>query len=261
VQKTADTAFLPVGADASRIRQGGVVIAANKFQFTVAALFMFGTAVAVANGKPPAGPFPVTTTVYDSDATTGAALQLQSDDITIGGPGYAMYQTDSSGVKSDIEATGQSDWVLDLRNNTYGRAVYLTLATPAGDPISGFPVGPAAYAARVLSRCFNPAGGTSTVSWFSVVGANPNCSLRVNFTYGSTSYVLVMSPGASYAGTGLAEVYCNAVSGSSCVDWTLLPNPNVANAGVAKLYSIDKRGNENYVATCKLTFRVRVTYP
>jgi hypothetical protein len=112
------------GRDASRIRQGGIVIAASRIHYTVAALFMFGTSVALATGKPGSGPFPVTTTVYDSDATTGAALQLQSDDITIGGPGYAIYQTDSSGVKSDIEATGQSDWVLDLRNNTAGRAVY-----------------------------------------------------------------------------------------------------------------------------------------
>jgi hypothetical protein len=138
----------------------------------------------------------------------------------------------------------------------------LTLATPAGNPISGFPVGPAAYAGRVLSRCFNPEGGTSTVSWFSVTGANPNCSMRINFTYGSTNYVLVMSPGSNYAGTGLAEVYCNAVNASAaCVDWTILPNPNATNAGVAKLFAVDRRGNETLVATCKLTFRMHVTYP
>ena len=235
--------------------------ASYRTRFVAAALVMVGTAGPTAAGKP-AGPFHVTTTVYDTDAMTGATLQLQSD-VNAAGPGSATYQSDSTGVKSVIEATGQSDWVLDLRSNTAGRVVSLTLETPAGEPLDGFPSGPSPYAARVLSRCFHPAGGaSSTVSWFAIVGSNPNCSLRVGFVHGSTNYVLVMSPAAQYAGTGLVQVFCTGYNGpAACVDWTVMPNPIGDNAGLAKLFSVDRRGNETYVATSLLTFRIHVSYP
>jgi hypothetical protein len=200
----------------------------------------------------------VTSIVFDTDGNTPSnALQFQSEDFNTNGPGYAIYRAGDAGAISQIDSSGAVDWNLDLRNS--GRGFYLTVITPGGGIVPGLPGGPMFYAGRAISRCFNPSGGTMTYSWFAVVGADPNCAMRVNFTYGSTDYTLVMSPG--YPGTGLAEVYCNATSGGSCVDWSLVPNPNVTNAYVANLYSIGRGGAERFIAACKLTFRIHVTYP
>jgi hypothetical protein len=124
--------------------------------------------------------------------------------------------------------------------------------------VPGLPIGATFYSGRLVSRCFAPTGGTTAYNWFSITD-DPNCAMRVNFTSAATNYTLVMSP--AYAGTGTSSVHCNAISGSSCVDWTVTPNANGANAGVAHLYSIARNGSEKFVAACRLTFRMRVTYP
>ncbi len=209
-----------------------------------------------ANGGPPAPiTSSVTSTVFDTDSSS-TAVQLQSDGLP--GSGSAVY-TAADGVLSQIDSSGAIDWNLDLRNST--RGFYLTLTTPSGGAVPGLPVGPTFYpSGRIVSRCFTPAGGTTAYSWFNVsASGDPNCAMRVNFTSGSTSYTLVMSP--LYSGTGLALVSCNAFSASSCVDWSVIPNPSGANAGVANLYSIARNGSEKFVAACRLTFRMHVTYP
>ena len=122
----------------------------------------------------------------------------------------------------------------------------------------GLAIGPMFYSGRLVSRCFTPSGGTSGYSWFNITD-DPNCAMRVNFAAGGNDYTLVMSP--LYARTGLADVHCNAFSGTSCVDWTIMPNANAANPGVGNLYVIGKGGNEKFVAACKLTFRMHVSYP
>jgi hypothetical protein len=202
-------------------------------------------------GKPTATVYPVTSTVFDTDAF-GNGVVLQGDDPTAGS---SVYIPGDGGVISQIDSSN-ADWNLDLRGSS--RGFYLTLATTSGGAVPGLPAGPVFYSGRAVSRCFTPSGGTTTYSWLKVTD-DPNCAMRVNFSWTGTNYTLVMSP--AYQGTGLASVHCNAANGTSCVDWTVTPNANTPNAGVANLYSIAKNGSERFVAACRLTFRIRATYP
>lgn len=197
----------------------------------------------------------VTSTVYDSDTTLGSLL-VQSDDGTE--TGSATYVTSSAtGVISEIDGDQLDEWDLWLQNSS--RGFYLTIET--GSPVAGLPTGRFFYSGRLVSRCFDPTGvTTNTYPWFKIQGADPNCAMRVNFSYGGKQYALVMSP--AYSGTGKALVTCNSANTSgSCVAWTIFPNLTAANPLVAHLYSIGKGGNEVFVAACQLNYRMRVTYP
>lgn len=214
-------------------------------------------------GKPSPTPTPtpdVTSTVYDT-SSTGDQLLLQSDGLYVAGsPASAVYSASSSaGVISRIDSYGNSDWDLRLADST--RGFYLTLNPVSGSGAAGLPSGPTFYNGQLISRCFDPSGATTNIySWFNIIGANPNCAMRVNFNYLGSGYSLVMSP--YQAGTGRAEVYCNATSGASCVDWTIQPNLNVSNPTIANLSSINARnGKETLIGAYYLTFRVHVTAP
>lgn len=200
-------------------------------------------------GAPAAKTYNVSSMVFDTDAFANPTL-VQGDDPT---DASATYAAGSEGVISQID-TGNTDWNLDLRSSN--RAFLLTAITTSGAPVPGLPAGPILYSGRIVSRCYAPTGGTTAYSWFNVTD-DRNCAMRVNFTSGGSTYTMVMSPG--YAGTGTASVHCNAFGESSCVDWTVTPNPNAANAGVANLYVITKSGSERFVAACRLTFRMHVT--
>jgi hypothetical protein len=239
-----------------RYRVGGRTTVKN-WKTTGAVLAALGMMAAAAGhlsargGAPTPTVYDVTSTLFDADAFANPTL-VQGDDPLAGG---ATYQA-SAGVISEIDTNGGTDWNLDLRSSARGFS--LTLTTTDGGAVPGLPSGPTFYQGRIVSRCYTPAGGTTAYNWFHITD-DPNCAMRVNFASGSTSYTLVMSPG--YAGTGTASVHCNAFSGSSCVDWTVTPNPNATSAGVANLYSVAKNGSEKFAAACRLTFRMHVTYP
>jgi hypothetical protein len=211
-------------------------------------------------GKPTPTPTPnVTSTIFDT-SSTGDPLLLQSDDLYAGGaPGYAAYSTSAiTGVVSLIDGYNYDDWNLTLNGST--RGFYLTLNPVSG--AAGLPSGTSFYSGRMISRCYDPTGATTnTYSWFNITGANPNCAMRLNFSYLGNGYTMVMSP--IYPGTGKAEVYCNASGSSgSCADWTILPNLNAPSATIANLYSVDAHnGKETLVGAYHLTFRIHVTYP
>jgi hypothetical protein len=216
------------------------------------ALMVTGIVHVSAKGGPPTPtpPVEVTSSVFDTDAF-GNPTVVQSDDSVAGSAVYSG----ASGVVSQIDS-GYVDWNLDLRNTN--RGFLLTLVTTGGGSVPGLPSGPTFYTGRIVSRCYTPSGGTTAVSWFGITTIDDtNCAMRVNFTWSSNSYTLVMSPG--YAGTGLASVHCNGVVGSSCADWTVSPNANTPNAGVANLYVVTKSGSERFVAACRLTFRMHVS--
>jgi hypothetical protein len=216
-------------------------------------LLLAGAGLSTAKSSTSSGAH-VTSTVYDTDLNLNALL-LQGDDVNAAG--LSTYTTSStSGVISQIDGYGQDEWDLWLQNSS--RGFQLTLTTKSGSSVNGFPTGPYLYSGRLVSRCFDPTGATTNpYAWVAITSADPNCAMRVNFTYGGTQYTLVMGP--TYSGTGRAEVYCNVLSGTGCIDWTIVPNLNAAN--VANLYAISKSGKETFVATCKLTYRVHVTYP
>src|SRR5262249_50244947 len=181
----------------------------------------------------------VTSTIYDTGTDNSTLLQLRSDDLnpdlTGAGDTHGMYQTSSpTGV---LSLAYNSDWDENLENST-SRWVNLTLTRLSG---SG-PTGTYVLPARVISRCFDPSGSTTnTLGWFTITTSDPNCSLRVNFKMLGTTYALVMSP--YYANTGRAVVSCSLVSGTSCADWSIVPNltrdPVInPNPTVANLYSV-----------------------
>jgi len=214
------------------------------------ALMVTGIVHVSAKGGPPTStpPVEVTSTVFDTDAYGNQTL-VQSDDVQAGSAVY----NGVSGVVSQIDS-GYVDWNLDLRNTA--RGFFLTLVTTGGGSVPGLPSGSTFYPGRIVSRCYTPTGGTTAVSWFGIIH-DANCAIRVNFSWGSNNYTLVMSP--AYAGTGLVSVHCTGFGGSSCVDWTVSPNPDNPNPGVANLYVITKSGSEKFVAACKLTFRMHVS--
>lgn len=223
--------------------------------YVVSMMVVAAVTVAAAKPGPLSSPTSVTSTVFDTDAF-GNAVHVEGDDFPAEDSG--VYINGQSGVISELVSLGGIDWNLDLRNSARGfwlTVVPTTGTVPAQLTTRTF------YAGRIVSRCFDPSGGTATVLWADNTGDDGNCAMRVNFASGGTKYTLVMSP--LYPGTGRALVHCNALgnSGSTCVDWTVTTNANVANAGVANLYSITRNGNEQFVAACALTFRMHVTNP
>jgi hypothetical protein len=218
------------------------------------------------SGKPAPSTFPVTSTIYDFDSL-GNALLLQSDnrnvDLTFTGQPWGIYRSDSAtDVSNQIGGTNASAWTLNLsRSNS--RLVNLTLNRLSG---SG-PTGTYALPAVVISKCFDPSGATTgDQNWFNITAADPNCSLRVNFTIGGTNYALTMSPlYDSPQPTGRATVTCTQASGNSCFAWSVVPNltPSSINPNptVANLFSVGRNGAFTFVGQYALTYRAHVTYP
>lgn len=185
---------------------------------------------ATASRVPAASWTNVTTTLYDLDGA-GNPLFTRSDDYN--GAGAATYTAVNS-VASRISTDGI--WQLLLANQT-ARRVYLVLAS------QGMPIPDGYYSAsvEVFSKCFDQNNVQVSLRTIPVGGSNGNCSFGVDFSSGRTKYKLAMSP--VYAGTGRALVTCNTASGGNCVDWTIVPNMNVSNAGVANLYHFANNGS------------------
>jgi len=186
----------------------------------------FGAASAAK--APPQPPAPiVTSTVYDADAS-GAALLTRSDDFN--GTGSATYTT-ANNITSHISESGA--WVLYLGNQT-ARTIRLALAS------QGIPLPDGNYSSNVelYSQCFDSSTTQISILAMAAGAIYGNCSFGIDFSSGNTKYKLVMSP--KFAGTGSAMVTCNAVAGAYCTRWTIVPNPNAANAGVANLYTFSQ---------------------
>lgn len=195
-----------------------------------------------------ASPTNVTTTVNDADAA-GTLLLTRSDGII--GTGFATYTAVNS-VESRIYPDGS--WQLLLANQT-ARKVYLVLKS------QGIPLPDGYYSASVelYSQCFDANNVQVSLTTIPAGGSNGNCSFGVDFSSGTTKYKLVMSP--VKAGTGRALVTCNSASMSGCVDWTIVPNTGVTNAGVANLYHFGKSGSLVLDGTYKNSYSVKVMSP
>jgi hypothetical protein len=87
----------------------------------------------------------------------------------------------------------------------------------------------------------------------------------VDFAYNRVKYKLVMQPSIpgliNTSGTGWATVSCNTASGTTCNNWTIVPNLNAANATVADLYQYTKSGSLTYIGSYFNTYRIDVTNP
>ena len=212
----------------------------------------------------------VTTTVYDSD-TIGAQLLMRSDDYNEFD--HATYTTikgrgaNGPWVYSQITAEGQ--WFLSM-NDQSGRSVWITpnQAIDGSQPAAP----PAGYYAiqKAYSVCRDQDG--NTMPFQNLVNGSGNCSLTVNFFYGGILYKLLMRPGqlegtfcppGGCPATGLAEVTCNAVSNNQCVNWTITPNADAPQVGVANLYSYTgPRGSEwVFIGQYYNTYRIHATNP
>jgi hypothetical protein len=180
------------------------------------------------SGAPPAV-IPVTTTVYDADAT-GNLLLTRSDDYN--GTGVATYATVGK-LTSHVSTSG--GWQLYLGSQT-ARTIYLVLAS------QGIPAPDGKYAAdvEVYSGCFDQNDAPLAILLMTAGASNGNCNFGVDFSSGRTKYKLAMGP--TNSGTGRATVTCNAAANGNCTNWTIAPNPAVANAGVANLYHYANNG-------------------
>jgi len=215
----------------------------------------------------------VTSTIFDQDGL-GNPLQLQSDDLSVNltftGQPWGIYRTDSSTSVTNQIGSGSpvndSQWALDLSGST-SRSVNVTFNRLPGF-VSGFTDTKSLHAV-VSSKCFNPSGGAvGDINWFTITTSDPNCSMRIDFTVGSTDYALVMSPfHDTPLTTGRAIVTCTQLSpdGQSCSGWSVLPNPTQnainPNPGVANLYSISRKGVFNFIAQYYLAYSANVVYP
>jgi hypothetical protein len=253
-------------ADINRIAKKSVGIFAGLTAIALCGLALTSTwmnaqpaAAPSAQGKPNrSSPVNVTSIVHDTD-TSGSATLLRSDDFN--GTGQASYTTVNN-VLSQIFGF----WYLNLGSQT-ARSVYLTFSqrvSGASDPLPDMQY----YDAEVESRCFDSAG--NIVDFLSVNTSNDSCSLRVQLTYGGTSYIFLMTPDSANtpnASTGSATVNCNTLNGTTCTSWTITPylpctvGASKCNAEVAALYSVAKSGKETLVGTYYNTYRIDVTNP
>ena len=172
----------------------------------------------------------VTSTVYDVDGS-GGSLLTRSDDFN--GSGFATY-TAVNKVSSQITSDGA--WQLYLGSQT-ARQIYLVLAGQ-GMPL---PDGYYSSSVEVYTRCFDQNDAATSMLSMAAGASNRNCSFGIDFSVGRTKYKLVMGPTA--AGTGRANVTCVAAAGGSCSRWTIVPNADLASAGVANLYHYGSRGS------------------
>jgi hypothetical protein len=195
--------------------------------------------------KPAPTTIPVTTTVYDAGAS-GTPLLTRSDDYS--GNGFATY-TSVSNMTSQIGTSGA--WNMYIGNQT-ARTLYLVLAS------QGIPAPDGYYwqNVEVYSQCFDQ-GDTAVGLLAMTSGAsNGNCSFGMDFTSARTKYKLVMGPTAP--GTGRATVTCTAAVNGSCTTWTIAPNPDAANAGVANLYTFAHNGSLVFYGVYRNSYAVAV---
>jgi len=197
-------------------------------------------------GKPAPTTIPVTTTLYDRDAG-GNLLLTRSDDYN--GPGLATY-TEVNRMTSHIGATGA--WMMYIGNQSV-RTVYLVLGS------QGIPAPDGYYYQNVeiYSQCFDSADNQIGILSMGAGESNGNCSFGMDFTSGRTKYKLTMVP--TSPGTGRAIVTCNAVTGGSCSDWTIVPNAVAPNAGVAYLYHFSNNGGLIFDGVYHNSYSVRLT--
>ena len=187
---------------------------------------------AAAAKSPPKPTFQlVTTTVYDRDAG-GNVLSTRADDHDVSG--FAVY-TESGGVTSHMASDG-SMWQLLLANQQ-ARRIHLAVAE------TGFPAPDGYYydKVEVYARCLDASGAVTSLLSMSGGDSNANCTFGLDFAYNNTKYKLVM--GQQYGGTGRAVVACTSTAGAACSSWTIVPDANAANAGVAALFRFASNGS------------------
>ncbi len=188
----------------------------------------------------------VVTTIYDQDGS-GNPLSTQSNDFN--GSGFATY-TSVNKANSHISADG--GWQLYLGSQT-ARTIRLALAS------QGIPIPDGKYSANVevYSGCFDASDVRINVLAMTAGEVNDNCAFGFDVSVGRTKYKLTM--GNAWAGTGRAMVTCNASSTSGCTSWTIVPDANVANAGVANLYHFANNGSLVFDGVYHNSYSVGVT--
>lgn len=127
-------------------------------------------------------------------------------------------------------------------------------------PSNGIPVPDGYYSANVeiYSQCFDAADNMIGIVSLTAAGqSSGNCSFGMDFTSGRTKYKLAMAP--TMPGTGRALVTCNAAVSGACSDWTIVPNPDAPNAGVANLYHYANNAGLVLDGVYRNSYSVRVT--
>ena len=218
----------------------------------IAAPMLFGQKVTNTN---------VTTIVHDEN-TAPNDLLTRSDDYNGAPPWQASYG-DTGGISSHI--LSGSGWQLYLGSQS-SRRIWLTLSQPAnGSKVAPVPDGYYYDSVEAYSRCWDSNNQEVAFLAITPLTSQNKCSFGVDFAYNRVKYKLVMQPSIpgliNTSGTGWATVSCNTASGTTCNNWTIVPNLNAANATVADLYQYTKSGSLTYIGSYFNTYRIDVTNP
>ena len=190
----------------------------------------------------------VTSTIHNANSAGGGSL-LQSENQSglSAGAAYAASANISSFVGGP---TGEYE--LDLSQQS-ASTVYLDFAVLTPNTV---PVSSGYYNATIFSRCYDSNGNLVSLLTIPAKTSNNNCSLRINFSFGS----FVMAPAAELPSgapaTGRASVACNASDSTGCNSWTITPYTNGANGTSADLIQSAKHGNVVVGSYSGDTFRI-----
>ena len=218
--------------------------------FTAVVAIATLVAVRAKAGKPTYPQYNVTSTITNANSTGGWAL-LQSDNQS-GLSASAAYA--ASAYISSFVGGSTGEYELDLSQQS-GSTVYLDFAVLTPNTV---PVSSGYYNATIFSRCYDSKGNLVSLVAIPAGTSNNNCSLRINFSFGS----FVMAPAAELPSgapqTGRASVACNtsATDGSGCNSWTITPYTNGANGTSADLIQSTKHGNVVVGSYSGDTFRI-----
>ena len=208
------------------------------------------------SAKVTASAIPVTSTIFDADALGGFGDTRSDDYNATAQASYVTTGTNTRGYTSQIGVNGA--WRLFLGNQTV-RTIYLRLGSQGMTSPTGAIIPDGYYAANVevYSQCYDANGTQVTLPSMALGSTNGNCSFGVDFGVSGTVYKLAMGP--QFAGTGRATVTCTVGSAIACTAWSIVPNSNAPNAGVALLNYYTRNGTLTPLATYHNSFRVTAT--
>jgi hypothetical protein len=170
-------------------------------------LLVAGTILVVGAGKP-IQDANATSTIQDTDTTSGLPFRIGSD-------GLGVYKQGVNSVASVIQGIG--DWELDTKTSSLRR-----VRIDFGDPVIGSGANPPFQSAMVPTRFISKCASWNIFMPGMLVGQQADCPLALSITYDGTTYAVRTNE--NYAGTEPARWTCLARNSTKCVSWQMVPS-------------------------------------
>ncbi len=226
----------------------------KKLTFTLILLALGALTIdVIAQKGSPTADTPVTTTIHNFDADTGAAYRIQSDSL-------GTYQNGLNSVVSIIQGIG--DWELDGKSSTV-RKVFFDFRDPVLDSgqTPNAPFQTAFVPTRFISKCTELGINMRNLVQNQIV----NCPLAISISYGGATYAVRMN--ANYPGTELVQWTClTQDSSGKCSGWQMEPSVMQANGerkikGQLIKIASSRRQTDQLLGQFYFSFKVNVTNP